>query len=84
MTTQAMKNISVDFADTTFIQFKYGGKLYEYDDVENYYEFVKWIEKQENYKVMMEEELLEDIATHFINEHFEKLGDLLTKCEIVD
>jgi hypothetical protein len=84
MTTQVIRKISVDFADTDFIQFKYGGKLYEYDDVENEYSFVKWLEGFEDTATALEENLIEDLASDFIASKFKSIGDLLTKCEIVD
>ena len=84
MNTQAMKNISVDFADHDFIQFKYGGKLYEYDDVEHNYNFVKWIEGFDDPEAALEQNLIEDLAADFIQAEFKTIGDLLTKSEIVD
>ena len=86
MKNQAMRSLSVDFADTDYIQFKYGGKMYEYDDVDNDYLFVRYIESyKEDWTAseVLELHMIEDLAATFMKDNFDKLPDLLKKSKIV-
>jgi hypothetical protein len=85
MNTQAMNNISIDFADFDFIQFKYGGVMRELSGIkEDFLTYIDNFQEDWSRQDVLDMYLMEDIAAPFIEDTFKNLADLLSKTKIVD